>query len=600
VLLEKIAKEKARLIKEGKIKKPKRLREISDDEKPFELPEGWKWSSLGTISLINPRNEAADDSPASFVPMSLITTSHTGEHDQEERAWGTIKQGFTHFANGDIGLAKITPCFENSKAAVFSNLKNGIGAGTTELHIARPIENTLCARYVLLYLKSPQFLLLGEPKMTGTAGQKRLPKDFFAENPFPLPPLAEQHRIVAKVDELMTLCDQLEQQQSDSNAAHQILVETLLATLTSAADQDELAEAWQRIANHFDTLFTTEYSIDRLKETILQLAVMGKLVPQDPNDLPAPRPGIWFVYALECEDGSIYIGHSQDILKRWKQHAAGRGADWTKRHPPVKLVHWEDYDSLENAVQREEDLKTGFGRKWLKQEYLASRTRQAGEPASVLLEKIAKEKARLVKEGKIKRQSPLPKISEDEKPFELPAGWEFVRFGNATFNRDAERIPISVEERNGRRGKYNYYGASGIIDTIDDYLFEKPLLLIGEDGANLINRSTPIAFMARGKYWVNNHAHVIDGLTEELLLYICLHINAISLEPYVTGTAQPKMNQSKMNAIILALPPLAEQLRIVAKVDELMALCDTLKARLIDAQTTQVQLADAIVEQAVA
>ena len=100
---------------------------------------------------------------------------------------------------------------------------------------------------------------------------------------FSIPPLAEQHRIVAKVDELMALCDQLEQQQTDSNATHQTLVETLLATLTNAADQAEFAEAWQRIADHFDTLFTTEQSIDQLKQTILQLAVMGKLVPQDPE-----------------------------------------------------------------------------------------------------------------------------------------------------------------------------------------------------------------------------------------------------------------------------------------------------------------------------
>ena len=209
VLLEKIAKEKARLIKEGKIKKEKPLPEISEIEKPYELPGNWKWTRLGIITLINPRNDAADDSRASFVPMYMITTTHTGEHGQEERSWGSIKQGFTHFTNGDIGLAKITPCFENSKAAVFSNLVNGIGAGTTELHIARPLKNTLFSRYVLLCLKSPNYLILGETKMTGTAGQKRVPKDFFARNPFPLPPLAEQHRIVAKVDELMVLCDKL-------------------------------------------------------------------------------------------------------------------------------------------------------------------------------------------------------------------------------------------------------------------------------------------------------------------------------------------------------------------------------------------------------
>lgn len=222
------------------------------------------------------------------------------------------------------------------------------------------------------------------------------------------------------------------------------------------------------------------------------------------------------------------------------------------------------------------------------------------EPASVLLERIAAEKAELVKEGKIKRLKVLPPIEDEEKPFKLPVGWEWSRFGNALFNRDAERIPLSVDSRATRKGKYDYYGASGVIDHIDDYLFDKPLLLIGEDGANLINRSTPIAFIATGKYWVNNHAHVLDGITEEFLKYISLHINAISLEPYVTGTAQPKMNQAKMNSIVLAIPPLAEQHRIVAKVDELLTLCDQLKAQLNAAQTTQLHLADAVTEQAIA
>lgn len=228
VLLEKIAKEKARLIKKGKIKEQKKLPEISEDEEPFELPLGWEWTKLGTISLINPRNEAEDDSPASFVPMTLINPSYTGEHGQEDRIWGSIKQGYTHFANGDIGLAKITPCFENSKAVVFSNLKNGFGAGTTELHISRPFGKTLCARYVLLYLKSPQFLLLGETKMTGTAGQKRVPKDFFAENPFPLPPIAEQHRIVAKVDELMAICDTLKARLNDAQITQVQLADAIV------------------------------------------------------------------------------------------------------------------------------------------------------------------------------------------------------------------------------------------------------------------------------------------------------------------------------------------------------------------------------------
>jgi len=227
-LLDKIAEEKTRLIKEGKIKKQKILPDISEGEKPFELPAKWEWTRLGTISLINPRNEADDDTSASFVPMSLITTSYTGEHDQEERTWGSVKQGYTHFANGDIGLAKITPCFENSKAAVFSNLKNGIGAGTTELHISRPLGKTLYARYVLIYLKAPHFLLLGEKKMTGTAGQKRVPKNFFTENPFPLPPLTEQYHIVAKVDELMALCGTLKARLNESQTIQVQLADAIV------------------------------------------------------------------------------------------------------------------------------------------------------------------------------------------------------------------------------------------------------------------------------------------------------------------------------------------------------------------------------------
>ena len=216
------------------------------------------------------------------------------------------------------------------------------------------------------------------------------------------------------------------------------------------------------------------------------------------------------------------------------------------------------------------------------------------EPASVLLDRIAKEKAQLIKDGKIKKQKSLPDISDNEKPFELPNGWVFARFGNITFNRDSERIPLSVDERKTRQGNYDYYGASGVIDTIDGYLFDKPLLLIGEDGANLINRSTPIAFIARGKYWVNNHAHVIDGVTEDFLLYLCLHINAISLEQYVTGTAQPKMNQAKMNTILINLPPLAEQKRIVAKVDELIVLCDQLERAQSDNDTAHQTLVETL------
>jgi len=228
-LLKRIQAEKIKLIAEGKLKKEKPLAPIDEDEKPFELPNGWEWTTLLNAAVVNPRNNAPDDIEASFVPMTYIGSEFSDKHQDEKRLWKDIKQGFTHFAEGDIGVAKITPCFENSKACVFENLENGLGAGTTELHIVRPVMNTLNPRYVLAYLKSPSFLELGESKMTGTAGQKRLPKYFVESNPFPLAPLAEQHRIVAKVDALMELCDQLKCRIKQANQQQQTIADVLVA-----------------------------------------------------------------------------------------------------------------------------------------------------------------------------------------------------------------------------------------------------------------------------------------------------------------------------------------------------------------------------------
>ncbi|MHB1292129.1 MAG: restriction endonuclease subunit S [Sulfuricella sp.] len=228
-LLKEIEAEKKRLVKEGKIKAPKPLPEIQPEEVPYALPQGWQWTTLAEVGLINPRNVAQDSTSVSFVPMTLIGKDLKGSHQQEERIWADVKQGFTHFAEGDIGVAKITPCFENSKACVFSGLINGLGAGTTELHIVRPVEEKIASRFVLAYLKSPQFLLIGETKMTGTAGQKRLPKEFIETNPLPLPPLPEQHRIVAKIDQLMSLCDTLEQQIAAATSKQTALLDAVMA-----------------------------------------------------------------------------------------------------------------------------------------------------------------------------------------------------------------------------------------------------------------------------------------------------------------------------------------------------------------------------------
>ena len=214
------------------------------------------------------------------------------------------------------------------------------------------------------------------------------------------------------------------------------------------------------------------------------------------------------------------------------------------------------------------------------------------EPASMLLERIRVEKEKLIKEKKIKKDKNESiiyrgednsyyekflatgevKCIDEEIPFEIPQGWEWCRFGSLMINRDSERIPLSVAQRQTLKKVYDYYGASGVIDKVDKYLFDKDLLLIGEDGANLINRSTPIAFIAKGKYWVNNHAHVLDVCGGLNLAYIALFINAISLVNYVTGTAQPKMNQEKMNSILVTVPPISEQARIVNQIESLQPL----------------------------
>ena len=323
--------------------------------------------------------------------------------------------------------------------------------------------------------------------------------------PLPLPPLAEQHRIVAKVDELMALCDQLEASRQQREQQRKRLVAATLQRLNQPSEDPNTARNDARFAlQALASITTTPAQIKQLRQAILNLAVRGTLVEQDPEDEPAHE-----------------------------------------------LWSWIEAD------------------------------RKLLSPSK----------------GRKQNQS-IQVLPTEAQPYAVPDSWAWVRFGDIMYSRDGERIPVSKDERSRREKIYDYYGASGVIDKIDGYLFDKPLLLIGEDGANLLNRSTPIAFIARGKYWVNNHAHVLDGISEEFLRFIELTINATDLAPYVTGTAQPKMNQAKMNTIPVALPPLAEQHRIVAKVDELMALCDQLEQQLSQADQQRRRLLEAVLAEA--
>jgi type I restriction enzyme S subunit len=176
-----------------------------------------------------------------------------------------------------------------------------------------------------------------------------------------------------------------------------------------------------------------------------------------------------------------------------------------------------------------------------------------------------------------KRKEAAP-ISEDEIPFEIPESWVWCRLGEVSINKDSDRKPISLNERERKEKIYDYYGASGVIDKIDGYTHDGNYLLIGEDGANLVAKSTPIAFIAEGKFWVNNHAHVLEYKENTMTQFMCYCLNIVNIQPYITGGFQPKLSQGNLILIPIPIPPLFEQQAIVSKLNELMRTCDELEA----------------------
>ena len=226
VLLERIREEKNSLIKAGKIKKDKNesfifvrdnvhyenvggVERCIEDEIPFDIPESWVWVRMESLLQINPRNHLDDNLECGFIPMSLISDGYNNSHIYEVRVWKEIKSGFTHFQDNDVIFAKITPCFQNRKSAVICGLPNGTGAGTTELHVLRDSTNLINMKYILYLTKSNQFIIEGVKHFTGTAGQQRIGKEYVANYLVPLPPRAEQHRIVDKIEQLLPLCKTL-------------------------------------------------------------------------------------------------------------------------------------------------------------------------------------------------------------------------------------------------------------------------------------------------------------------------------------------------------------------------------------------------------
>ena len=211
---------------------------------PFEVPEGWKSVPVSELFCLNPKSEITDDTSVGFIPMAFVNDGFSGNHQFEERIWKEVKKGYCHFQNGDIGIAKISPCFENLKSTIFQNLPNNYGAGTTELVILRPLN--IHAKFYLYLFKSQWYISEGTKYFKGVVGQQRVHKGIFTDLQIPLPPLAEQYRIVAEIEKWFALIDQIEQGKVD------------LQTI-----------------------------IKQTKSQILDLAIHGKLVPQDPNDEPA-------------------------------------------------------------------------------------------------------------------------------------------------------------------------------------------------------------------------------------------------------------------------------------------------------------------------
>jgi len=520
-LLEQIAKEKARLRKAGDVKEEMPLPGIGEIEKAFELPDGWEWVRFGSIAQHN-SGKTLDRGRNTGQLRDYITTSNLywGRFDlgnirqmpiaDDELEKCTARKGDLLICEGgEAGRAAVWPydkdiCFQN------------------HIHRAR-FYGEIDPYFVYRFFEKLNATGEIEQHRKGV-GISNMSSKALASIIVPLPPLAEQHRIVAKVDELMALCDLMEQQQTHSIEAHQTLVDTLLGTLTRAASPQELTKAWTRIGNNVDTLFTTEESIDQLKQTILQLAVMGRLVPQDPND----------------------------------------------------------------------------------------------EPASVLLEGIVAQKARLIDGGLLKKDRPLPPVTDDETAFPVPLGWTWVKFG------------VIAEFINGDRSK-NYPNRSEYVDNgvpwINTGHIEPDGRLTTQD-MNFISREK-FDSLNSGKIQKGDLIYCLRGATFGKTAFVepyeegAIASSLMIVRPYIAslnkyifhylvgpfgkkqlfrfdnGSAQPNLSAGNVMLYACPLPPLAEQHRIVTKVEELIALCDALKQRLADAQTTQIHLADAIVEQAV-
>ncbi|WP_270804186.1 restriction endonuclease subunit S [Aeromonas sp. QDB02] len=526
VLLERIAAEKTRLVKEGKIKKPKALPEIGEDDKPFELPDGWEWRRLPDICDYFSGKTPSTKNPIYWGGLDIDTPWVSISDMQHSGIVNLTSKKITTRAVDDVFKRSPTPAgtiLMSFKLTVGKISYLGFDAYHNEAILSIYPFNGISKEFLFHFL--PSIALRGNTKnaiMGNTLNAESL-----SMLQIPIPPEDEQHRIVAKVDELMALCDQLEQRSEAQLAAHQTLVETLLATLTDSGDAEELAQNWARLSTHFDTLFTTEASIDALKQTILQLAVMGKLVPQDPSD----------------------------------------------------------------------------------------------EPASVLLERIATEKARLVKEKKIKKEKPLPAITEDEKPFELPQGWAWCYLRDVASFENGDRSSRYPNTNDLVNQGIPFFGAPDIVDGKLAYTPELRYISQGKfnelSNGKLVDKDFVVLLrgsVGKVAQFLASKNHQTGFINAQMLIIRFFEVGMIDyanvffgsrifksiIDEEKTGAVIQQLPASKIAVMKMPLPPLSEQHRITAKLNQLIAICDQLKARLQTSQQTQLALAESLVEGALA
>ena len=517
-LLKRIAAEKAELVKQGKIKKQKPLPEISEEEKPFELPQGWEWVTLATVGEIVGGGTPKSDNPQFWAKNGIKWITPADLYGLKGKY---ITSGARDISPAGLSnsSARLMP-----KGSVLFSSRAPIGyvaIADAELSTNQGFKS--CVPYIKESAEYIYYFLLASAKKIDAEASgttfKEVSGAIVSKILLPLPPLSEQLKIVSRANELMSLCDQLEQQSLTSLDAHQQLVETLLGTLTDSQNAEELAENWARISEYFDTLFTTEASVDALKQTILQLAVMGKLVPQDPND----------------------------------------------------------------------------------------------EPASELLKRIAQAKAQLVKEGKIKKQKSLPPISDEEKPFELPEGWEWSYLsdiGILARGRSKHRprndptlyadgtIPLvqtgDVARSNGCINTYSaLYNQLGLSQS---KLWNKGTLCI-TIAANIAD-SGILNFDACFPDSVVGFTPYENEIPVLYFHYFMMTIKS-TLEKFAPSTAQKNINIDILSQLFFPCPPLEEFHRIVDKVQNLLSVCDVLRAYIQSAQQTQLHLADALTDAAI-